>query len=130
MAISGPVLGALVGFAPFDFVTLFVYGSFMISVWIGSRLRYTRSPWWIGGATLIGSCQFFVITNFGMWASGISVYPPTFKGLAACYVGALPFFGRTIASDLLYSAILFGLHAYVTHMTAGEAASERTAASS
>jgi hypothetical protein len=31
-----------------------------------------------------------------------------------CYVAAIPFYGRTLASDLIYSAALFGLHAWLT----------------
>ena len=33
----------------------------------------------------------------------------TVQGLVACYVAAIPFFGSTIAADLLGTAVLFGL---------------------
>jgi hypothetical protein len=58
------------------------------------------------GATLASSVAFFALSNFGMWASGY--YPRTAAGLAECYVAALPFFRNTFASDVLYSAALFG----------------------
>jgi hypothetical protein len=41
------------------------------------------------------------------------MYAKSAAGLATCYIAALPFFERTIASDLLFSAILFGIFAAV-----------------
>lgn len=58
------------------------------------------------GATLTSAVTFFALSNFGMWASGY--YPRTFAGLVECYVAALPFFRNTLASDVLYTAALFG----------------------
>jgi hypothetical protein len=50
---------------------------------------------------------FFVVSNFGVWASG-TAYPRNLTGLMACYTAAIPFANGTLYSDLLYSAILFG----------------------
>jgi len=61
------------------------------------------------GAVLASAVTFFVLSNFGMWASGY--YPRTWTGLVECYVQALPFFRNTLASDVLYSAALFGGYA-------------------
>ena len=105
MAVSDPLLGG------YSFATPFVYASFLINVWIGTRLRSTESPWRIGGAALIGATQFFVISNFGTWLGSTSFYPHTFAGLMACYVAAIPFFWRTLAGDLFYTAVFFGLYA-------------------
>ncbi len=63
---------------------------------------------------MLGSGQFFLITNFGVWLSGISIYPLTASGLLACYLGGIPYLGRTLLSDLAYSGLLFGLHAWLT----------------
>ncbi|MDA2935303.1 hypothetical protein MYX82_13320 [Acidobacteria bacterium AH-259-D05] len=115
MAVTDPILGRILGYPAYTLVTPFVYGSFLISVWIGSHLRRSERPWWIGGAALLGSSQFFLISNFGVWAAGIS-YPLTLSGLMACYVAAIPYFGRTVLSDLLYSGILFGLHAWLARV--------------
>ncbi len=65
---------------------------------------------------MLGSGQFFLITNFGMWLSGISFYPLTASGLMACYVGGIPYLGRTLLSDLAYSGLLFGLHAWIARV--------------
>src|SRR5262245_36556763 len=92
--------------------TLFSYGSFLISVWIGRRLSGTSSPLRIGGASVICAVQFFLVTNFAVWLLG-SMYPHDFSGLAACYVAAIPFFGNTLASNLLYTAVFFGAHEWL-----------------
>ena len=77
-------------------------------MWIGSRLRGTENPLYIGSAAVAGSIQFFLITNFA-WLAASSMYPHTLAGMAACYAAGIPFFWRTLASDLLYSGVLFGL---------------------
>ncbi len=56
---------------------------------------------------LAGSALFYLVSNFGVWASG-SMYSPTWAGLVQCYAAALPFFRNTLASDILYfNAFLF-----------------------
>ena len=72
------------------------------SGWLARR----RSPGRIAGAVLTSSLAFFVLSNFGLWASGY--YPRTWAGLVECYTAGLPFFRNTFASDALYSAALFG----------------------
>src|SRR5438309_5975542 len=58
MAVTDPLLGG------YSLATPFVYASFLISVWIGTRLRQTENPLAIGAGALAGSIQFFLITNF------------------------------------------------------------------
>ncbi len=114
MLVTDPIMGLIFGYPAYTLVTPFVCGSFLIYVWIGCHLRTTENPWRIGGAALLGSGQFFLITNFGVWLSGISIYPLTASGLMACYLGGIPYFGRTLLSDLAYAGLLFGLHAWIT----------------
>ena len=86
------------------------YLGFAVCLLLGSGwLRSRRSFGRIAGAVLTSSLAFFVLSNFGMWASGY--YPRTWAGLTQCYVAALPFFRNTLASDALYSAALFGGYA-------------------
>lgn len=58
-------------------------------------------------ASLSASVLFFLVSNFLVWTSG-TMYPMTFTGLVECYTMAIPFFGNTLASDLIFSALLFG----------------------
>jgi hypothetical protein len=115
MAITDPLLGRIYGFRPFSLLTPIVYASLLINVGIGLGLRLTESPWRIGGAALAGSVQFFLLTNFGVWLlGGGHYYPHTWAGLSACYVAGLPFFGWTALGDISYSALLFGVHGWLT----------------
>jgi hypothetical protein len=115
LAISEPIMGIMHGFPAFTWVSLFVYASFAINVWIGSRLRSTESPWRIGAASLVASTQFYLLTNFGVWVWGQGYNcPQTLSGLAHCYLTGLPLYGRTLVGDLLYTAVLFGLHAWLS----------------
>ena len=84
-----------------------VYASFLVSVAIGFLLRERRTAARVTGAALLGAGQFFVVTNFAVWAAG-GFYPLSGAGLAACYVAAVPFFWNTLAGDLLFAALLFG----------------------
>lgn len=119
MAVTDPLVGG------YSFATPFIYASLLINVWIGSRmLRGSEAPWRIGAAAGIGSLQFFIITNFGVWLNFPQSYSHTLQGLAACYTAAIPFYGRMLAADLLFSAALFGLHAWLSRRAA---ASERVA---
>jgi len=111
MAITDPLLGG------YSAATPVVYASFLINVWIGSRLRQSESPLLIGGAALAGSVQFFLLTNFA-WLAASTMYPHTLAGVIQCYAAGVPFFWRTLASDLFYSGALFGLHAWLSRTVA------------
>ena len=61
-----------------------------------------------------GSIVFFVISNFGVWALGSPgvydvAYDRNLSGLIECYILAIPFFGNTFLSTLIfaYPAIFF-----------------------
>ena len=83
------------------------YAGFAACLLLGSAiLRPARTLPRFAGATLTSAVAFFALSNFGMWASGY--YPRTWAGLVECYVAALPFFRNTLASDVLYTAALFG----------------------
>jgi hypothetical protein len=113
LAVTDPILGRILGFPAFTALTPFVYLSFVLNVWIGRRLRHSERIWQIAGAASLGSLQFFLVTNFAEWAAG-RLYPHTVVGLVDCYVLAIPFFAWTLAGDLTYAAVFFGLHAWLS----------------
>jgi hypothetical protein len=100
------------GMSAFSWGTPLIYASFLLSVVIGRCVqRDESSPWVIGGAALLGSLGFFVLSNFSVWAFGHGHrYPFTFAGLIDCYVAAIPFFRNTVASDLAFGFAFFALH--------------------
>ena len=85
---------------------IWVYGSFGLLIFLGSRISQVSTKSVIGSSVL-GAFLFFLLTNFGYWYSGI-LYPKTFAGLITCYEAAIPFFGNTLVSTILFSSILFG----------------------
>lgn len=85
----------------------YVYGSVALIVLIGWAMAKRITLLSVAAASVAASVLFFLITNFGTWATG-ELYPPTLSGLAACYVAAIPFFQNTLAGDLFFSALLFG----------------------
>lgn len=111
MLVTDPFVGG------YSAATPLVYAAFLINVWIGSHLRGTENPLKIGAGVLTGSLVFFLLTNFA-WLYPTSLYPHTLAGVMQSYVAAVPFYGRTLASDLLYSGALFGLHAWLSRMVA------------
>jgi hypothetical protein len=96
------------GFVWFYSGSLFTYGAFALIVLFGmftlKKVRILNLTVSALGASVI----FFLVSNFGVWLSA-GMYPHTAAGLEACYVAGIPFFKNTVAGDLVYSAILFGV---------------------
>jgi hypothetical protein len=100
MVLSDVVLGFYSGF----WITYAAVALIVVVGWLTlTRVSVLR----VGGAAIASSVLFFVVSNFGTWASS-GMYPHTFAGLSACYVAAIPFFQNTIAGDLFYATLLFG----------------------
>ena len=64
----------------------------------GSKLNYKN----LFLFSLFGSLIFFVITNFGVWALG-NLYEKNLKRFIDCYILAIPFFGNTFLSTLIFA---------------------------
>ena len=52
--------------------------------------------------SFLGSLIFFMISNFGVWALGI-LYEQNLAGLIECYMLAIPFFGNTFISTVIFA---------------------------
>ena len=89
-------------FIGFHGVTLFTWGS-VILIGFMSKFFTRNIVTRISGA-LMGACLFYLITNFGVWSLGSYGY--NLEGFIACYTLALPFFGNTLVSTLLFSVII------------------------
>ena len=112
LAFLFPLLALFLGdiFIGFHKLIPFVYASFLINVAIGLWLRDHRTITRISLATLAGSIQFFLVTNFAVWQF-MNTYPHNSSGLLACYIAGVPFFWNTLAGDAVYAALLFGTYA-------------------
>lgn len=117
LAFLFPLLALFVGdiFVGFHKLIPVVYASFLVNVALGYWIRDRRTTLRISAITLIGAIQFFVVTNFAVWAL-LGSFPRTPAGLIACYVVGFPFFWNTLAGDALYAALLFGGFAFAEHM--------------
>jgi len=88
-----------------------IYMGFVLVVLIGRYL--IKQARWVNiiGASLAGSLAFFLLSNFGVWMSGL-IYPMTGAGLVECFVAAIPFFRNSIAGDLVFTIALFGVYKF------------------
>jgi hypothetical protein len=105
------ILWRTTGARPLD---LFVYGSYAAIALIGMLLRRTSSPTAIGLAAVASSALFFLVTNYGSWLDlrgPAGFYDDSLTGLLACYAAGLEFARGTIVGDLLFTPVLFGVHA-------------------
>lgn len=89
---------------------LVTYGAFALTVFIGTHLRNSARWYRVGAASLVSSFSFYLITNqiFFYPANHGALYPRTFTGMMESYVAGWPFFQNTLASDLVFSALMFG----------------------
>ena len=74
----------------------------------------------IASAVGLSATMFFLASNFVVW-QGFGSYPHTAAGLLACYVAALPFYGRDLLSTGLVAGLAFGLPVMVRHFSPSRA---------
>jgi len=86
----------------FHSTVLFTWGSVLIIGFV-SKYLFSSIILRISGA-LVGACIFFIVTNFGVWTTGMYGY--SFGGLVNTYIMALPFFGYSLVSTFVFSALI------------------------
>jgi len=86
----------------FHSIVLFTWGSVIL---IGLISKYfNKTIFFRIFGVIISALIFFVISNFGVWLNGSYGY--SVEGLITCYILAIPFFGNTLISTILFSAII------------------------
>lgn len=86
----------------FHGVTFFTWGTVLLIGFL-SKFFVSNITTRISGA-MISACLFYLITNFGVWSLGSYGY--NLQGLVSCYILALPFFGNTLISTLIFSTLI------------------------
>lgn len=109
------VLTKLVYGYPLSADHLVTWAWYAAIVLLGEKLKENSGSLRVGGAALVASVSFFLLSNFAVWMVW-EIYPKTLAGLAACYVTALPFFRHSVAGDLFFSVVFFGLGALLEGM--------------
>jgi hypothetical protein len=90
------------------------YGAFLIIGLVGFVLLKRVKPQRLIVASLMASVLFFLISNFGVWASG-TMYSHSFSGLISCYTAGILFFKNTLLGDLVYCGVLFGVFEFAQY---------------
>ena len=108
-AVILPVLMMVIAdlFIGIDATFPFTWGSMAAIALMGLWVRRNKNFTTVAGSSLLASVIFFLVTNFGVWLVP-NMYPHTLAGLIECYVMAIPFFGSTLVSTVVYTAVLFG----------------------
>ena len=96
---------------------LAIVGIVLFSSLILQKVNFKNVMISVLGASVI----FFIITNFGSWASEKSIYTNDLSGLLASYTAGLPFFRTSLLSNLVFSGILFGGYEVITRLVNGKA---------
>ncbi len=98
----------ILGFHP---TMVFVYAAFALIVVLGWTLQEKKTVIRLATYSLVTSCVFFLISNFGFWFME-SLYSKDAAGLMACYVAGIPFFTNQVLGDLFYVGLMFGAFEY------------------
>ena len=86
----------------FHGLTFFTWGSIILIGFLSRFFLSSFSKRILG--SLSGALLFYLITNFGVWSLGNYGY--SLQGLITCYILAIPFFGNTLLSTLIYSSLI------------------------
>lgn len=86
----------------FHKVTFFTWGSIIVIGYLSKHLSTSITKRFLG--IFISCFIFFTISNLGVWFTGY--YEFSFSGLITCYVMAIPFFGNTLISTIIFSLII------------------------
>ena len=92
---------------------IFVYSSLFLITFIFFKIsnKINAKNLFIFG--FLGSIIFFLVTNFGVWASGVPSpitnlpYEKNINGLISCYILAIPFFTKTLVSTIFFSYVAY-----------------------
>lgn len=106
------------------------YGGYALIVLFGTLLYAKNiSAVKVVGGALGSGLIFFIVSNFGVWASSALMIPalgasplvsefgawapaftytPDLSGLITCYAAAIPFYKGTLLGDMFYCVLLFG----------------------
>jgi DMSO reductase anchor subunit len=84
---------------------------YLMAMVLGQILLHAKTTFVRAAASaILGPTSFFVVSNYGVWASG-TLYPHTLSGLGACYFAAIPFYRNDLLSTSLVLAAAFGIEA-------------------
>jgi hypothetical protein len=93
---------------------IWTYLGFVATILLGQWLLTRVDAKNVFIASLTSSILFFVLSNVGVWQSGMMPYAKDFSGLIQACIAGLPFLTNAIAGDLFFCALLFGIFEWAT----------------
>lgn len=88
---------------------------YLMAMLLGQILLKARTSFVrVAAGVVLGPTSFFVVSNYGVWASS-QMYPHTASGLVACFVAALPFYRNDLIATTIVAAAAFGVPVLVRH---------------
>ena len=86
---------------------------------LGQILLHAKTTFVRGAAAaLLGPTSFFIVSNYGVWASGMNGYPHTLAGLVTCFVAAIPFYRNDLLATSIVLAVALGAPVLVRRLRA------------
>ena len=87
---------------------IFVYASLLLITFVFHKISKKINFKNLFIYCFAGSLIFFVVSNFGVWVLGSPgvldvAYERNLSGLVECYILAIPFFGNTFLSTLIFA---------------------------
>ena len=87
---------------------IFVYASLLLITFVFYKISNKINFKSLFIYSFAGSLIFFTVSNFGVWALGSPgvydiAYDKNFNGLLQCYILAIPFFGNTFLSTVIFA---------------------------
>ena len=87
---------------------IFVYASLLLITFVFYKISNKINFKNLFIYSFAGSLIFFMVSNFGVWALGSPgvydiAYEKNLNGLVECYILAIPFFGNTFLSTVIFA---------------------------
>ena len=87
---------------------IFVYASLLLITFVFYKISNKINFKNLFIYSFAGSLIFFIVSNFGVWALGSPgvydiAYEKNLNGLVECYILAIPFFGNTFLSTVIFA---------------------------
>ena len=87
---------------------IFVYASLLLITFVFYRISKKINFKNLFIYSFAGSLIFFIVSNFGVWVLGSPgvydiAYEKNLNGLVECYILAIPFFGNTFLSTVIFA---------------------------
>ena len=94
------------------FGNVFTYLGFVLITFLGFGLLKRVNIGTVLGSSVLASIIFFLVSNFGVWLGSVA-FPKSIGGLMMAYTAGIPFFWNTLAGNLVFCILLFGVYEWV-----------------